>query len=311
MQPAQTIKNTYLERFNEMTLEYRLHFASRLFAWSADPDAKQLLDAIKNEVIPETTEKRRDSLFAIRDELIHKDYERDVNDYARRKPFFDSYPDLLLLHSALFLIRHWLCIYGVDERPMLYELIPKAQVTEMLTRLEQDKAAQRSLSTYFINTCYLYTKLYEDSEVEPINPRDILEIGSHYDRTNPSDVQILIYLYTHCILGETLFYHQPVSENQDAYEDMLEELEELIDKNYDTISLDNKFEFLVCSKICGFDSRLSTRIDDEADLSLNNEGFIVDTHNKKINPLKQSFLMSEHRNVLYIMSRSDPIFTKQ
>jgi len=89
---------------------------------------------------------------------------------------------------------------------------------------------------------------------------------------------------------------------------MLEQLNSLIQKNYDSISLDNKFEFLVCARICRYASSEEQRIYDEATVSLNSEGFIVDTHNKSINPIKQSFMMSEHRNVLFIMSTSDPKF---
>ena len=42
---------------------------------------------------------------------------------------------------------------------------------------------------------------------------------------------------------------------------------------------------------------------------MNDQGFIVDTINQAINPVKQSFLMSEHRNVLFIMSTVTPTFS--
>ncbi len=308
MQLNSIVKNTYLLRFEEMTLEYRLHFASRLYSWSHDSDAEALLDQLKDEIVPPTLEQRRENLFSIQTELINKDYERDVNDYARRKPFFDRYPQLLLLHSALFRIRHWYCIYDIDERPLLYELIPKTEVQKLLNELQEDKEAQRALSTYYINTMYLYKKLYQDDAVQAINPQAILELGQTYDRSNRADVQILIYLYTHCILGETLFYYQPIQQHQESYREMITELDALISTYYDTINLDNKFEFLVCARICGISSTQEMRIYEEAERSLNGENFIVDTYNQNSNPNKQSFMMSEHRNVLYIMSCSNPIF---
>jgi hypothetical protein len=309
MQPTiDLIRTTYLSRFNEMTLEYRLHFTSRLYAWNSDPEAARLLRAIQPEVLPANHEDRLQALKDIREELVHKDYARDVNDYTRRKPFFDSYPNLLLLHNALFRIRHWLCIYGQDERTSLYEIIPKDDVEELISELRADAPAMRALSTYAINTLYLYEKLFDQ---KGIDPETILDLASSYDRSNPSDVQIMIYLYTHCILGETLFYYQPIASHSDTYLRMLEELDTLIEENFDTISLDNKCEFLVCSQICGYEARQKTRIEDEVARSVGAEDFIVDTHNSATNPAKQSFMMSEHRNVLFIMSQSKPVFQRQ
>jgi hypothetical protein len=139
----------------------------------------------------------------------------------------------------------------------------------------------------------------------------MLQLASSYDRKNISDVQIMIYLYTHCILGETLFYYQPIERHAETYQTMLEDLDDLIEVNFDTISLDNKCEFLVCAQICSYKPKAKQRIEDEARLSINHSGFIIDMHNKVVNPRKQSFMMSEHRNVLYIMSQSQPVFQRE
>ena len=84
---------------------------------------------------------------------------------------------------------------------------------------------------------------------------------------------------------------------------MCESLEEIIRKNYFSISLDNKVEFLVCCKLCGFQTMLEEIIQDEASKSLAEVGnFIVDKMNVKKKLANNQFLISEHRNVLYIMS---------
>ena len=310
MQLSNKVRQTYFDRFDEMDLEYRLHFASRLYAWSGDDDAKRLLDTLRPAVLPATHESRKENLFAIKEELRLKDYERDVNDYVRRKPYFEKYPNLLLLHSALFRLRHWLCIYGIDERSLLYELLPKQDVITLINELLADTAAQKTLSTYFINTVYLYEKLYDSPEINQVEPRQFIEIAKLYNQANTADIQILIYLYTHCILGETLFYFQPIQQNHDVYVEMIKQLEQLIHDNFTAINLDNKFEFLVCAQICDYKSFLTDRIYEEADKSVNDEGFIVDVHNTNKNPHKQSFMMSEHRNVLFIMSTTKPLFNK-
>jgi hypothetical protein len=290
-----------------MELEYKLHYASRLYSWNNDESAHQKLMDIKNAVMPTDHEQRVANLEHIRAELAIKDFERDVNNYVARKPYFEKYPDLLLVHNALFRIRHWYCIYDIDERPALFQMVPKQQVEAMIDSLQNDKDAMRVLSTYAINLIYLYEKLYAD-EKDIVDMQAILGLKAGYDYANKVDLQMLIYLYTHCILGETLFYWQAITKRANDYMQMMRELEKIIVDNYEDVNLDNKFEFLVCARICGFSSELQAKIYDEAERSLGPEGFIVDTLNKNGSPVKQSFLMSEHRNVLYIMSLTDPVF---
>lgn len=301
---ARDVKNIYFSRFDEMELEYKLHFASRLASWSnnADEPAASKLQSLRPEVLPAEHKARIANLQNIREELAHKDYERDINNYQARKPYFAKYPSLLLVHNALFRIRHWYCIYGVDERQALFDIAPIDEINNLITRLRNDEAAIRILSTYAINTLYLYEKLYLGNGESIVDTEQIIRQGTSYDTTNKHDMQMLIYLYTHCVIGETLFYYQPISRHQAAYLDMLRQIDKIMDKHFTEINLDNKFEFLVCSRICNFTPTQADRIYDEALRSVGDEGFIVDKHNNNRNPLKQSFLMSEHRNVLFIMS---------
>lgn len=301
------VKQTYFRRVDELELEYQFHFASRMYAWTGDDEAKQRLEQLKERMMPMTHEGRVQALFDIKQELVVKDYERDVNNYALRKPFFAAYPKLLLIHNALFRIRHWWCVYGVDERESLFELVPKEEIETMLASLMNDEDALRILSTYAINTLYLYETLFETSIHFP--PERAIAAAAAYDRTTKADLQLLIYLYTHCIIGASLFYYQPIAHDVRTYQTMLQETEELITAQYDTITLDNKFEFLVCARLCNYTPHLVDKIYAEARVSMNDQGFIVDTVNQAINPVKQSFLMSEHRNVLFIMSTSTPTFS--
>ncbi len=307
---AQKIRAIYFQRFDELELEYQLHYASRLYSWNDDPEAAEKLRELRPVIVPPSTSERLKNLQAISEELAHKDFERDVNNYGLRKPYFDKYPHLLLIHSALFRIRHWYCIYGIDERDALFELLPQKEIEAMITSLRSDSAAIRILSTYAINTFYLYEKLYKQ-ESGSQNTTHLLEIGAGYDHSNLKDLQLKIYLYTHSILGETLFYFQPILRHEEMYTQMLTEIEKILSDHFDKINLDNKFEFLVCAQICNFDTSLAEQIYQEAENSVHQEGFIVDMHNQNRNPLKQTFLMSEHRNVLYIMSQSKPLFNTQ
>ena len=87
---------------------------------------------------------------------------------------------------------------------------------------------------------------------------------------------------------------------------MLDTLEDLIDNNFDKINLDNKLEFLVCARICHYESNLFKRIYEECEKSISPEGiFIIDRHNQNVQKDRSNFTSSEHRNVLFIMSTTE------
>jgi hypothetical protein len=129
-QIAQTIQQTYYDRFKELEEEYQLHFASRLYAWNSDATAHELLKELRPSIVPSTHDDRQQLLVKLVADLEHKDFERDVNNYANRKEFFDRYPDLFTLQLVLFRIRHWYCIYGVDERELLFSILPLDRITK-------------------------------------------------------------------------------------------------------------------------------------------------------------------------------------
>ena len=87
---------------------------------------------------------------------------------------------------------------------------------------------------------------------------------------------------------------------------MLHAAESIIRDNFRKISLDNKFEFLVCAKICGYISGIEELILSEASHSLAPDGnFLIDTENETATPDGgNDFVGAEHRNVLYIMSQT-------
>ena len=127
-----------------------------------------------------------------------------------------------------------------------------------------------------------------------------------YDRANKQDIQLLIYLYTHCIIGESNFYTRTVDpRSMNVFTIMLQELEAVISQQFESINLDNKLEFLVCCRICDYQTQLYERIMQECVASISEEGtFLVDRLNTNGQADRSSFEKSEHRNVLFIMSGS-------
>lgn len=260
--------------------------------------------------MPPSHAKRAESLQGIRAELAKKDFARDIRNYHLRQPYFEKYPQLLLLHNALFRIRYWYCLYGQDERDALFRLIPEQEIRRLLTRLQEDTNATITLSTYAINTFYLYEKLFPANQKALVDVRWLFDLKKHYDYTDKKDLQLLIYLYTHCIIGETLFYFQPISQRMDIYLNMLKEIEAIIANNPEDVHLDNKLEFLVCAALCGMESGLSPLIYAEAANLLTNEGFIIDEDkiDKRPDLRRQAFMLSEHTNALFIMTETEPLF---
>ncbi|MET1033374.1 MAG: hypothetical protein ABWX94_02655, partial [Candidatus Saccharimonadales bacterium] len=113
--------------------------------------------------------------------------------------------------------------------------------------------------------------------------------------------------YTHCIIGESNFYTRTIPDYAASiYRDMLTSLEVLITEHFDDINLDNKLEFLVCCRICSYETDLFDRIYEECSKSLSPNGtYLIDTHNGHTAQQNRTSLQaSEHRNVLFLLSCS-------
>jgi hypothetical protein len=208
---------------------------------------------------------------------------------------------------VLFRIAFLYTIFGLDSTSYFYELFPKEEVDELAAKLIEDKKALSILSTHAINFLYLYNGLIL-GDTSALNPDEFLQVGlTSYKLGDPIQLQLQIYLYTHCVIGETMFYFRPIPEVKlRVYRNMVAELELLIDAYFEQINLDNKFEFLVCCKIVGLTSTLEKRIVSEAERSIAENGdFLIDRENFNPQTNNVTIEKSEHRNVLFIMANSD------
>ncbi len=301
MDLATQVRQYYLDNFNQLPQDKQFHFASRLAAWNNDPVCKQQLAAMKSYVLPpETT-----TTDMLRD-VLHNLPETPINAATERAPYFAKYPSLRGLMLSLFRVRHLLSIYNTDVREEFLQITPLEELQNLADTLLHDEAAMRVLSTYAINFLYLIRHILYPDKTGPIDTSVFYTMGRGYDLSQKSDTLLLIYLYTHCIIGETNFYERPVApERQAIYLEMIQKVEEVIKAHYDDCNLDNKLEFLVCCRILGYDTSLEELIYEECEGSISPEGtFLVDTLNNAGQTNKVSFADSEHRNVLFIMSTS-------
>lgn len=297
------IENYYFDHVDQLDADKRFHFASRLAAWHNNPRALALLDVLRPDYV-----KSHDEMLAdIQTLLVHPPAAK-INALAARQPYFTAYPELRGRIMALFRVRHLRDIYGIDMTAAFRELVPLNDLYALADTLTEDKDAIKVLSTYAINYIFLVRGiLYPLSEPSDLAPflRRVNELGTSYNTTEATDIQLLIYLYTHCIIGASNFYLAPVEGSEkEMYTAMLAELESVISQQYDAINLDNKFEFLVCCRLLGYQSFLTERIHAEARQSISQDGaFLVDRLNQNAQSDKTSLSDSEHRNVLFILSQ--------
>lgn len=283
----------------------QFHFASRLYLWDQHVGTHEVLETLRpwftaDNNIQEALRRTK------RSAVLHPDF-GSKNARAVREPYFNRYPEITNYIPVLLKIMYLRTVYGIDCRTEFQKLFPGNDVRASVERLLADRTAVALLSSQAINFFYSWAQLGEENETM-ISPEHFLSIGrSHYDRTNKLQVQLLIYLYTHCIIGASHFYYRLVPKAQLAtYLAMADELETLIDTQFDTINLDNKCEFLVSCKILNRPTRLENRIRDEASKSISSEGmFLIDCKNTNPQTTNTTFDTSEHRNVLFIMSTSD------
>lgn len=296
----------YCAHFSELTESKQLHFASRLALWSQDEFSEQTLAAIRPYVTySDDAAKALRSVYAEALQTIHHG---SKNAAALRAPYFEKYPKLRAVAMVLFRLTFLKTIYGLDGKQTLFEIFPQAELDELMRQLLADREALSILSTHAVNVLYLYSRLVLDDD-ELFDPALFLEIGTEqYDLTDPIHLQLYIYLYTHCIIGESNFYSRSLPERYlSVYRQMLDELETCMVENFGSINMDNKFEFLVCCKLVGKVSSLEEKIFSEAEQSVSEDGtFIVDRHNTNPQITNNTLDLSEHRNVLYIMANREP-----
>lgn len=305
MQLSQTIKEYYYQHLPELTEHKQFHFCTRLGAWEGDSRALDHLKKLKTSFVPDPY-----SPEAMSKELEHiltSPPAVTANAQNLREAYFEKYPTLRGIDNALFRVRHMLAVYGIDTRTLLTQAVPLEQLQKLKSDLLADPQAFCVLSTYAVNFLYLLERVVlEHDDPASIDIAYLYKLGERYDLTDRQLLQLYIYLYTHCIIGETNFYTRRIPQALlPNYTRMIAALETVIGQHFDDINLDNKLEFLVCCQIVGVPSQIAGRIYVECDASLSDEGhFLVDKHNANVQPDRTDISASEHRNVLFIMSHT-------
>jgi len=301
MKLSDQIYQYYLSNLSLLGEDKTFHFASRMAAWTGDSKSYDILKKSYNYIVQ--PDKSIDEVIS---ELVNTPQTGKRNAHELRQPFFDKYPQLYGTHSALFRVRHLECVYGIDAKQSLFNSVSKNNLVKLEYALLNDSDAIKFLSTFAVNYIYLLERVINKDE-DSFSIQRFYDLGKTYDTSNLQNLQLLIYLYTHCIIGESNFYTRKIAiKKLPIYHRMLSYLESIIDINFAKINLDNKLEFLVCARICNYESRLFDRVYNECENSISPEGkFIIDVHNQNAQIERNNFVSSEHRNVLFIMSNTE------
>jgi hypothetical protein len=295
---SNTIYRHYIDHFNELPLDKKVHFAARLFVWRQDPQCRLLLQDLREELMP--TGNVTDSLRMIRKgRLFPLRYGSQVTQ-SLRQPYFERYPTLRSTAGVLY----WAClfdtVYGTNAREGLHEIFPPHKLQNLYESLQQDTRAIAVLSTYAVNFMHLYQYYYHSADTA-MDPLYFLDIAQQdiYNFTDPPQVQLAVYLLTHCIIAESHFYGRPLPPAAvKPYTALLTFLEKTIGNHQAELNLDSQLEFLICCVLLNRDSSLRQSILKRAEQSISDDGSYIIDPSVGYTSLEKS----EHRNVLYLMN---------
>lgn len=299
----QDVIDYYLSIQKDLSAEKRFHFLSRLHLWLKEPQYRDYVESLKPSFIVEKETSITYPFFEkIERNKTHIPY---TNAGIVRRPYDQAYPRLRKINKYLFHALFLYTVYGYDSRQELSNFKDLENLDELAASLIEDEPAIAILSTHAINFFYIYRGFLQQRENQ-IDLDKIIKIGgSFYDLDNRTHLKLLIYLFTHCIIGESYFYYRTIPKQKvKKYREMLDYLDHVIASRYFQVNLDCKLEFLVCCRILNYKSKIEPIIRNEA-ISSGNEKkqFIIDTYNQdagnKITPQT-----SEHRNILFILSES-------
>ncbi len=298
---SNSIYQYLLSHFENLPLDKQFHFCSRLATWSNDAACAQLLATMRGSFLAtndplQTLEMVRDGalipLLPGNEKLLHL---RELSNKA--------YPQLRATARLLYwaaLLDH---TYAVDFRPAVNAMLPRQELAQTYETLLTDHAAIGMLSTHAVNFLFLYKQYVE--QVTGPDPALFVAIANEpgvYDLSDPLQLQLCLYLLTHVVIADSMFYTVTPTVARQSYHALLASLELRMAPRLSDITLDNKLEFLVCCKFTGFETALETAILQEAEQSVSSAGsYLVDTRNTTMTSYT-TLEKSEHRSVLYIMA---------
>jgi RimK family alpha-L-glutamate ligase len=291
----------YYEQFGKyMPISEQIHFWSRRFWWTKDESDKEKLLGMEDKYVgvgDEGVRQRVANLVKSAEGDLRAMVEKEKTD---RRKSYAVYPRVLVVNYLLF---YWfLCksVYKRDVRKFVQEAVGDEELKDLRERMEVDEEKVRGLATGGVNFFYLTSEY-----LGLPNPKLswVVELsGRLEEKPGERELRPWFYSLTHMIIGESLFYTRKIIDDPKLCEVIVQKLETQIEEHFFGVSLDMKMEFLVCCRLCDYESRLKKMIMNEAKKSLSPLGnFLVDTANDWRNRHTHKMVQAEHRNILYLL----------
>ncbi len=301
------VKKCYT-KYTDKLANKKLHFFTRMFLWTKDEKYLEQLKELKGKYYGKD---KKDLEKIIKKVLDNKElYQKRI---YNKKDFRVKPADkhsLLGAYSEL-LFRNLMSknVFGEDLKPTIEKFVSTEELLAIKDELLNNEKDALALSTFAINYFYFLEEYFDGKKGTKVNIKKLLKIAQGDDFGNKEkDAKLImndIYFITHIIIGASRFYKNKITKNKKTYLKLLSILESIVEENYIKLSLDTKFELLICARLLKAESSLEDRINQEAELSLSPiNNFLIDTLNDKKGKSSRNWLGSEHRNVLYIMLNS-------
>lgn len=299
----QLVRENYLSSLENLRHK-KFHFLSRLYLWTGDSSLKPRLQKEEERFLG----KGGDDTTQLLKNILKQKTPPPLNTPRQifRKATLEKYPDLMAINAVLFRKLYAKTLYQKDISLEVSATLNEDELRNLFDLLQKDSDAITKLSSHAVNFLFLASwHLEKESSLTPFFFDQFLKTPT--PPFSSEELHLALYLLTHCIIGQSLYYSQPLSDQwQTYYRQKMIPFDEILTENFKEVSLDAKLEFLVCARMIGFASVNSAPIIEEARQSLSPRGnFLIDILNSSLHPRSpQNFLTSEHRNVLYLMSMS-------
>lgn len=296
---SNSVYRYYFSHFDELTLDKQFHFVSRLYAVCNDKQAKEKLLQLQAPLIGNNTALQ--VLSTIQSGAMFPLLPGNAELLQARAPYIEKYPQLRDTSRLLYWSAMLSYAYQFESKEALTSLIPSDDLEDLYQDLLRDHSAVATLSTHAVNYLYVYKRFYKhESGPDPSLFSTILSNQSHYDYSDPVQLRLAVYMVTHAIIADTVFYFEPVPKDHVIqHRNNLEQLETILTNRLDLLSLDTKLEFILCCKLVGRRSTLESDIINEVNSNISESGTFITSGNRMND--ESTVQNSEHRNALYLM----------
>lgn len=285
------IKDWYSHNLNYLIPHKALHFLERIGNRNHTITFKE--NHTKNDFISYIKQ-------LIQEYNIPQYHQRKDNHKSIRYTFMQQeYPKLWLYNTIFKKRKTYSSIYHDDYADEIRNHIDKKDIILYHDKLSKNPDHVALLSTSSINF-FTYASMILDIKFPQIH--DIISSLKNLSWYDPTTLhKMRIYTLTHYIIWLSHFYTKDIQSKQN-YHHILDYLQEYTAKHYWEISLDCKYEFLLCCKLLDYTSYLKSIIFSESKKSLS----VIDSYiTDKDSLLTDTMSKAEHRNTLFLMVFGD------